>query len=113
MNPSRETRPWGSFTTFTKNQESTVKLIYVSAGETLSLQYHMHREEFWKVLSGHPQLTIGEDVHEASPDDEFTIPAEVKHQIAAPSDDVVILEISTGYFDEDDIVRLEDKYGRV
>lgn len=113
MNVSTVTRPWGSFTEFTKNEQSTVKLISVTKGEELSLQYHNHRDEFWRVISGNPQLTIGEENIDAKPDDEFNISAKTEHRISAPNDDVVILEISTGNFDEEDIVRLKDKYNRV
>lgn len=56
-------RPWGSFTRFTNNQLSTVKTLFVkSGGKALSLQYHKQREELWKVLSGTPEIVIGEDV---------------------------------------------------
>jgi mannose-6-phosphate isomerase-like protein (cupin superfamily) len=113
MNPETTKRPWGSFTRFTNNEPSTVKLLYINKGEELSLQYHIKRDEFWRVISGSPEITLGEDKFDAREGQEFNIGAEVKHKIAAPYDDVVILEIATGDFDEHDIVRLEDKYGRV
>ncbi len=112
MDTTTTKRPWGSFTRFTNNEESTVKILNVNAGEELSLQYHNHREEFWKIISGMPKITIGDTVHEAKAGDEFTIPVTVHHRIGAPLGDVVILEISKGKFDEDDIVRMEDKYNR-
>lgn len=113
MSTVNVTRPWGSFDMFTHNEPSTVKLIYVKEGEILSLQYHKKRQEFWRVISGNPDLTIGEEVKTANPGDEFMILEGVKHRISAPNGEVVILEISKGDFDEDDIVRLEDKYNRV
>jgi mannose-6-phosphate isomerase-like protein (cupin superfamily) len=106
-------RPWGSFTRFTNNEQSTVKLLYINKGEKLSLQYHNKREEFWKVIEGNPEITIGEKVVLAQKGDEFQIGKNVNHRIGAEASDVVILEISTGEFDEEDIVRLEDKYNRV
>jgi mannose-6-phosphate isomerase-like protein (cupin superfamily) len=106
-------RPWGSFRQFTKNEISTVKLINVQAGHKLSLQYHHRRNEFWVVIIGNPKITIGEEVHIAKARDEFEIPTEVLHRIEAPDGDVQILEISFGEFDEDDIVRIEDAYGRI
>jgi len=106
-------RPWGSFTRFTNNELSTVKLLYVNMGEQLSLQYHNKREEYWKVVSGNPQITIGDQVIDAKEGDEFNIGLNTNHRISAPVDNVTILEISTGEFDESDIVRIEDKYGRV
>lgn len=105
-------RPWGSFTRFTNNEPSTVKLLFVNSGEQLSLQYHNKREEFWRIVSGEPEITIGEEIKMAKVGDEFVIGVGVKHRISAPNNDVVILEVSKGDFDEDDIVRLEDKYGR-
>ena len=113
MNSATETRPWGSFVTFVKNEPCTVKLIYVNKGESLSLQYHLNRQEFWRVVEGNPELTIGEDTHNPTVGDEFVVASAIHHRIAAPINDVIILEISTGEFDEDDIVRVEDKYGRV
>ncbi len=113
MNSSTTKKPWGSFTRFTDNEPSTVKLIDVNSGEALSLQYHSKRTEFWKVIKGNPQLIVGDETIEAKEGDEFTIGPLIKHRVSAPNGDVTILEISTGEFDEEDIVRLEDKYNRV
>lgn len=113
MNPVTTKRPWGSFTRYTNNEQSTVKLLNVNQGEILSLQYHNKREEFWKVIKGNPVLVLGDDTKEATEGEEFIIPVGMKHRISALKDNVVILEISMGEFDEEDIVRLEDKYGRV
>ncbi len=113
MDSATTKRPWGSFTRFTNNELSTVKLLYVNQGEQLSLQYHNHREEFWKVMKGSPDIVIGADIHSGNEGDEFFIPVKTNHRISAPKDNVVILEISKGEFDEDDIVRVEDKYNRV
>jgi mannose-6-phosphate isomerase-like protein (cupin superfamily) len=107
-----EERPWGGFRQFTKNQSSTVKILTVKAGEQFSLQYHHHREEFWRVLSGSGKVTVGEDVFKAGAGDEFTIPKGAKHRIQADSL-MEVLELSFGEFDEEDIVRLEDAYGRL
>jgi len=112
MNPITTNRPWGSFIRFTNNEISTVKLLCVKKGEQLSLQYHTKREEFWRVIKGTPEITIGEEVINGVEGQEFSIETKVKHRISAPNDDVVILEISKGEFDEEDIVRLEDKYNR-
>jgi mannose-1-phosphate guanylyltransferase/mannose-1-phosphate guanylyltransferase/mannose-6-phosphate isomerase len=113
MNKQVTSRPWGNFVRYTDNESTTIKIITILCGEELSLQYHNHRKEFWKVLSGHPTLTIGEEKVEALPGDEFEILEKMKHQISAPKDEVQILEISFGNFDETDIVRISDKYGRV
>lgn len=113
MNTVHEDRPWGSFDMFTHNEPSTVKLIYVNKGEVLSLQYHQKREEFWRVIVGSPEITIGEDKIIANPGQDFFVPKGVNHRISAPNNDVIILEISKGDFDENDITRIEDKYNRV
>lgn len=107
-------KPWGQFDQFTRSEVVTVKILSVNPNQLLSLQYHNHRDEFWRVISGHPVLTIGSKIINASPGDEFTIPKLEKHRIEAKDDAVQILEISyDDNFDEDDIVRLEDTYGRV
>lgn len=106
-------RPWGSFRQFTHNEPSTVKIIDVKKQQRLSLQYHNHRNEFWVVLLGNPRITVADKIIDASPGDEFSVPTKAVHRIEAPKNDSRILEIAFGNFDEDDIVRLEDAYGRV
>ncbi len=113
IEPFSEERPWGSFRTFTKNLPSTVKTLFVKHGEAFSLQKHNHRTEFWRVLLGNPEITIGDKIINAKPGDEFHIPLETNHRITATNGDTEVLEISLGEFDEQDIVRIEDKYGRV
>lgn len=112
MNSTSTSRPWGRFEQFTHNQNSTVKLIYINKGQSLSLQYHNGRDEFWKIVSGHPMVQIGETKTSANPGDEFECLAPTHHRVSAPTDDVVFLEISTGDFDEKDVIRLEDIYDR-
>ncbi|MEI6843455.1 MAG: phosphomannose isomerase type II C-terminal cupin domain [bacterium] len=113
MNSKKLSFPWGTEDLFVLNTPVTVKFLYVKKGEAPSLQYHHHREEFWRVVSGNPELTIGAEKAVAHPGEEFNIPKETQHRISATTDDVVVLEISTGEFDEADIIRLEDKYGRI
>ncbi len=105
-------RPWGKFEQFTHNEPSTVKIISVKQREAFSLQYHNHRTEFWKILSGTPEVILGDSVIRAKPGDEFNILPGINHRIRSINADTEVLEISTGDFDEGDIVRLEDKYGR-
>ncbi len=113
MKSTSHIRPWGSFIEFTKNKLSTVKILIVNSGEEFSLQYHKNREEFWYVLSGEPTVIIGDDKFDAKKGDEFIIKREEKHRIIAKDTDAKILEISFGEFDESDITRIEDKYGRI
>jgi len=112
MKQSTDQRPWGTERCLTQNEASTVKLLYINKGESLSLQLHHRREEFWKVLVGNPETIVGENSYKNKVGDEIFVPRETAHRISAPADDVVILEISTGDFDESDEVRLEDKYNR-
>ncbi|OGI58413.1 hypothetical protein A3F19_01550 [Candidatus Nomurabacteria bacterium RIFCSPHIGHO2_12_FULL_37_29] len=106
-------RPWGRFEQFTQNEVTTVKLHFIEPNKSLSLQYHNHRDELWHIVSGYPILTIGENKINAKPGDEFMIAKLEKHRIEAKDDVVQLLEISyDNNFDEEDIIRIEDKYGR-
>ena len=113
MKRHKEKRPWGKFERFTLNEKSSVKIISVNAGKRLSLQYHKKRKEFWRVLSGKGRVTIGNKILNAKKGDEFIVKTRQKHRIEALGEGIVILEISFGKFDENDIVRLEDDFGRI
>lgn len=105
-------RPWGEFDQFTKNEDTTVKLHMVLPHSAWSLQYHNNRSEFWRIVSGHPMITIGEKRFESKPGDEFVVPQKELHRLETGEEGATILEICYGNFDEEDIVRIEDKYGR-
>ena len=108
-----EERPWGKFRRFTHSQLSTVKIITVKPGEVLSLQYHHHRDELWVVLDSGLRVTLDDRVWDPQPYEEIFIPQGARHRIAGVGDGPSRwLEISFGEFDEGDIVRLEDHYGR-
>ena len=106
-------RPWGQFDQFTHNEITTVKVISINPNSSISLQFHKHRTEFWRILSGHPLVTIGEKTISAKPGDEFMIRQSEKHRIETGDNVAQFLEIAYGDFDEEDIVRLEDEYGRL
>ena len=108
----RSARPWGMFERFTLNQKSTVKLIRIDPGSSLSLQYHVHRSEFWKVIDGECTAVVDEKVVHMGINDELVVPAGVVHRLTGGPDGARILEIAVGDFSEDDIVRLEDGWGR-
>jgi mannose-6-phosphate isomerase-like protein (cupin superfamily) len=110
--PYREERPWGEFIEFTRNTPSTVKIITVKAGEAFSLQTHSARDEFWRIISGDGTITIGTKATPISPGSDYFVPRGTAHRIEAHNSSVVVLEISFGMFDEKDITRIEDKYGR-
>jgi mannose-1-phosphate guanylyltransferase/mannose-6-phosphate isomerase len=107
-------KPWGRFEQYTHNLTCTVKIITVAPGGKLSSQYHHHRDELWVVLDDGARVQLGEDVLEPGIGEKVFIPRGTVHRLAGPDDrEVRILEISFGEFDEEDIVRLDDVYGRV
>lgn len=109
----QEERPWGNFRLFTKNLLSTVKIITVNPNCELSLQSHTKRKEFWRVIRGDGIFEIGDESFFVGIGSEQEIPVNVKHRIKAGGEGMEVLEISLGNFEEDDIIRYEDKYGRV
>lgn len=113
MKKHSEKRPWGGFEQFTLNEISTVKILTIKAKKRFSLQYHRNRKEFWKVLDNSAIITIGNKEIKAKKGDEFIINKKTNHRIEALDKDVHVLEISLGKFDEKDIKRIEDDFGRV
>ena len=113
MKKHKEKRPWGGFERFTLNEKSTVKILTVKAGEKFSLQFHKKRREFWKFLDAPARVTLGKRIFTAKKGDEVVINARTLHRIEAFSKPVRALEISFGSFDEGDVERVEDKYGRI
>lgn len=111
-NYHKEERPWGNFERFTLNEKSTVKIITVRGGEAFSLQSHKHRDEFWRILSGSGTITQNGQVREARPGSEFWITNGTEHRMEGGPEGLTFLEISFGEFDEGDIIRIEDRYGR-
>src|ERR671916_162221 len=110
----RREKPWGSFEQYTHNLTSTVKIITVAPGGRLSSQYHHHRDELWVVLDPGARVELGGEDLPPEPGEKLYIPRETVHRLSAEGGEPVrILEISFGEFEEDDIVRLEDAYGRV
>ena len=107
-------KPWGRFEQYTHNLPCTVKIITVAAGGKLSSQYHDRRDELWVVLDEGARVQLGEDVLEPETGEKIFIPRGTVHRLSATGErEVRILEISFGEFDEEDIVRLDDVYGRV
>ena len=111
--PHREERPWGQELWVSSEKPSMVKILTVNPSQSLSLQYHHHRDEFWHVLSGNGIATIGDKNIPLHHGDNHFVPRETHHRLTATGDSaLVILELAFGGFDQNDIVRLEDKYGR-
>lgn len=106
-------RPWGKFRRFTKNINSTIKILTVKPNEILSLQNHKNRSEFWHVISGSGFFEIDGVKKSVKGGDEMYIPILAKHRISSGEEGLEVLEIGLGNFDEADITRYEDKYNRV
>ncbi len=111
--PQTTEKPWGNFQQFSHNEKTTVKILTVKPHSKLSLQFHNHREEFWKVISGTGQIILDNKTIDVKPDQEFFIPKKINHRIMTTDSELKILEISYGDFDENDITRLEDDYNRL
>ncbi|MFZ0007964.1 MAG: mannose-1-phosphate guanylyltransferase/mannose-6-phosphate isomerase [Steroidobacteraceae bacterium] len=107
-------RPWGSYDGLEKGQRFQVKRLKIKPGSTLSLQLHHHRAEHWVVVAGTARITRGEEVFLLEENQSTYIPIGVQHRIENPGKiPLEIIEVQSGsYLGEDDIVRLEDKYGR-
>jgi mannose-1-phosphate guanylyltransferase/mannose-6-phosphate isomerase len=107
-------RPWGSYDGVDQGERFQVKRIVVNPGAKLSLQVHYHRAEHWVVVRGTAQVTRGEETFLLTENQSTYIPLGVKHRLANPGKvPLEIIEVQSGaYLGEDDIVRLEDNYGR-
>ena len=103
--PFHVDRPWGKFLQFTKNEPTTIKLLQLDKGKSISYQYHNNREEFWYLLSGRCWFKNGQVSGLLMPGEDVTIPKLSRHKLEG-LEDSIILEISKGLFDEHDIVRL-------
>ncbi len=107
-------RPWGTFTVLEEGPRFKIKRIVVKPGASLSLQLHHHRSEHWVVVAGMAKIVNAEKETFLRPDESTYIKAGAAHRLANPGAiDCVMIEVQTGdYVGEDDIVRLEDNYGR-
>ena len=107
-------RPWGSYDSLENQDGFQVKRLIVNPGAVLSLQKHARRAEHWVVVRGKARITKNEDVFDMGVNESTHIAIGDVHRIANPFDEPVhIIEVQCGdYLGEDDIVRLEDNYGR-
>jgi mannose-6-phosphate isomerase len=107
-------RPWGKFTQYSHNQQTTVKIIEVKPQQQLSVQRHQNRDELWVALDEGLWATIGDETIMLRKEHRVFIPRNTVHSIKNVKHDkhARFLEIAFGQFAEDDIERLEDKYGR-
>jgi mannose-1-phosphate guanylyltransferase / mannose-6-phosphate isomerase len=108
-------RPWGTYTVLQDAARFKIKRVEVKPGASLSLQMHHHRNEHWVVVNGTALVVNGDESMELQPNESTYIPAGNKHRLSNPGqENLVIIEVQVGdYLGEDDIVRFEDRYGRV
>lgn len=111
----RVARPWGAYDCVDSGARFQVKRIVVKPGGSLSLQIHHHRAEHWIVVSGTAEVTNGQSVMLLTENQSTYIPVGQAHRLTNPGKmPLEIIEVQSGsYLGEDDIVRLQDTYGRV
>ena len=109
-----EERPWGSFENLLDTDYCKVKRIIVKPGQRLSYQFHYKRSEAWVVVQGEAVATLDDVATTYKVGEVIIVPVGTKHRVENRQDeDLKFIEVQTGtYFGEDDIVRLEDDYGR-
>jgi len=107
-------RPWGSYTILEDGARYKIKRIVVNEGEKLSLQMHHHRSEHWVVIKGTARVTVGEEIKFVHENESTYIPKSTLHRLENPGKvPLEIIEVQNGeYVEEDDIVRVDDVYGR-
>ena len=112
--PRRVEKPWGWELVWAETEAYVGKLLHVRAGQALSLQYHEVKDEAWLVQEGRASLELGDvggehETIEIGPGDTFRYRPRTVHRVTA-IDDLTVIEISTNHLD--DVVRLDDRYGR-
>jgi mannose-6-phosphate isomerase len=112
--PKYDERPWGSFTVLDEGEDYKVKQIEVLPGKRLSYQKHARRAEHWFIVQGTAKVTLdGRDII-LNVGEYVDIPVGAAHRIENPGDQkMIFIEVQRGdYLGEDDIVRLQDDFGR-
>jgi len=114
VTPRRVEKPWGWELVWAETEAYVGKLLFVRAGQSLSLQYHEVKDEAWLVQEGRASLELGRvgeplETVEIGPGDAFRYRPGTVHRVTA-IEDLLVIEVSTPHLD--DVVRLEDRYGR-
>jgi mannose-1-phosphate guanylyltransferase/mannose-6-phosphate isomerase len=108
-------RPWGYYQTIDLSERFQVKRIMINPGAKTSTQIHYHRSEHWVVVEGTAKVTRGEEILLIHENESIYLPMGIKHRVENPGKiPLHFIEVQSGsYLGEDDIVRIEDDYGRV
>lgn len=108
-------RPWGWYDSLEHGDRFQVKRIVVNPGAILSLQLHHQRSEHWIIVKGTAKITLGDQIVTRNENESIFVPVGEKHRVQNVGNiPLEIIEVQSGaYLGEDDIVRLEDRYGRV
>lgn len=107
-------RPWGTFTVLDEGKDFKVKRIEVLPGKRLSYQKHSHRAEHWVVVQGTAKVTLDDREIVVRPGQSIDIAIGAAHRVENPGEETLLfIEVQRGaYLGEDDIVRLQDDFGR-
>ncbi len=107
-------RPWGSYTVLEETAEYKVKKVTIKPRKRLSLQYHHKRGEHWVVVRGKALIKVGSAEFTLYPDQSIYVPCKAIHRLSNPFGVTLeIIEVQHGaYLGEDDIVRIDDDFGR-
>jgi len=113
--PKFDRRPWGTFTVLDEGQNFKVKRIEVLAGKRLSYQKHAQRAEHWFIVQGTAKVTLDDRETTVLAGEAIDIPLGSAHRIENPGQELLVfIEVQRGsYLGEDDIVRLQDDFGRL
>lgn len=107
-------RPWGGYSSILEGDRFQVKRLFVKPGRRLSLQRHHHRAEHWIVVRGTAEVTRDGETFMVSENESVYLPLGCEHRLANPGKILLeLIEVQTGsYLGEDDIIRIEDEFGR-
>ena len=105
-------KPWGTYEVLLDEPTYKVKRLTVNPYQQFSLQYHNHREEHWAVVAGSGTILVGDMLEESFIGSFWVIPKKTLHRATAGPDGLVFIETLVGDCYEEDIVRIEDDYGR-
>jgi len=107
-------RPWGTYKTLALEDGYQIKTITVNPKGRLSLQKHTQRREHWLIIKGSLMITVGNEIKNYEVGDKIFIDKEIMHRAEnITNTPATIVEVQLGsYLGEDDIIRLEDVYGR-